>query len=50
MIIPALDVLNNNIVRLYQGKYESAQFYPLNWQHACLNIRMPGRRNCIWWT
>ena len=27
MIIPALDVLNNNIVRLYQGKYESAQFY-----------------------
>ncbi|PAJ76350.1 1-(5-phosphoribosyl)-5-((5-phosphoribosylamino)methylideneamino)imidazole-4-carboxamide isomerase [Pseudoalteromonas sp. NBT06-2] len=28
MIIPALDVLQNKIVRLYQGKYETAQFYP----------------------
>ncbi|CCQ10642.1 Phosphoribosylformimino-5-aminoimidazole carboxamide ribotide isomerase [Pseudoalteromonas luteoviolacea B = ATCC 29581] len=28
MIIPALDVLQNKIVRLYQGKYDSAQFYP----------------------
>ncbi|WP_440056423.1 1-(5-phosphoribosyl)-5-[(5-phosphoribosylamino)methylideneamino] imidazole-4-carboxamide isomerase (plasmid) [Pseudoalteromonas sp. T1lg65] len=28
MIIPALDVLNNSIVRLYQGKYDTAQFYP----------------------
>ncbi len=28
MIIPALDVLQNQIVRLYQGKYETAQFYP----------------------
>ncbi|ALO44656.1 1-(5-phosphoribosyl)-5-[(5-phosphoribosylamino)methylideneamino] imidazole-4-carboxamide isomerase [Pseudoalteromonas phenolica] len=28
MIIPALDVLQNQIVRLYQGKYDTAQFYP----------------------
>jgi len=28
MIIPALDVLENKIVRLYQGKYDTAQFYP----------------------
>ncbi|MDP4984758.1 1-(5-phosphoribosyl)-5-[(5-phosphoribosylamino)methylideneamino] imidazole-4-carboxamide isomerase [Pseudoalteromonas tunicata] len=28
MIIPALDVLQNRIVRLYQGKYDTAQFYP----------------------
>ena len=30
MIIPALDVLQNQIVRLYQGKYETAQFYPFD--------------------
>lgn len=28
MIIPALDVLQNKIVRLYQGKYDTVQFYP----------------------
>jgi phosphoribosylformimino-5-aminoimidazole carboxamide ribotide isomerase len=28
VIIPALDVLQNQIVRLYQGKYDTAQFYP----------------------
>jgi phosphoribosylformimino-5-aminoimidazole carboxamide ribotide isomerase len=28
MIIPALDVLQGQIVRLYQGKYDTAQFYP----------------------
>ncbi|OHU85439.1 MULTISPECIES: 1-(5-phosphoribosyl)-5-[(5-phosphoribosylamino)methylideneamino] imidazole-4-carboxamide isomerase [Pseudoalteromonas] len=28
MIIPALDVLQNQVVRLYQGKYDTAQFYP----------------------
>jgi phosphoribosylformimino-5-aminoimidazole carboxamide ribotide isomerase len=27
MIIPALDILQNRIVRLYQGKYDTAQFY-----------------------
>jgi phosphoribosylformimino-5-aminoimidazole carboxamide ribotide isomerase len=28
MIIPALDILDNKIVRLYQGKYDTVQFYP----------------------
>ncbi len=30
MIIPALDILENKIVRLYQGKYDTAQFYPFD--------------------
>lgn len=28
MIIPALDILNERVVRLYQGDYNQAQFYP----------------------
>ncbi|MCF2855988.1 1-(5-phosphoribosyl)-5-[(5-phosphoribosylamino)methylideneamino]imidazole-4-carboxamide isomerase [Pseudoalteromonas sp. SMS1] len=32
MIIPALDVLDSQIVRLYQGKYDTAQFYPFDLQ------------------
>ncbi|QCI25880.1 1-(5-phosphoribosyl)-5-[(5-phosphoribosylamino)methylideneamino] imidazole-4-carboxamide isomerase [Buchnera aphidicola] len=27
MIIPAIDILNNKIVRLYQGKYDLVQYY-----------------------
>jgi phosphoribosylformimino-5-aminoimidazole carboxamide ribotide isomerase len=32
MIIPALDILQNRIVRLYQGKYDTAQFYDFNFK------------------
>ncbi|ODB41814.1 1-(5-phosphoribosyl)-5-((5-phosphoribosylamino)methylideneamino)imidazole-4-carboxamide isomerase [Pseudoalteromonas sp. BMB] len=42
MIIPALDVLENNIVRLYQGKYETAQFYPFNLAERLLEYQNAG--------
>ncbi|TMO47707.1 1-(5-phosphoribosyl)-5-[(5-phosphoribosylamino)methylideneamino] imidazole-4-carboxamide isomerase [Pseudoalteromonas ruthenica] len=32
MIIPALDILQQQIVRLFQGKYDTAQFYPFDLQ------------------
>jgi len=32
MIIPALDILQNRIVRLYQGKYDTAQFYDFDFK------------------
>ncbi|MFC3032510.1 1-(5-phosphoribosyl)-5-[(5-phosphoribosylamino)methylideneamino] imidazole-4-carboxamide isomerase [Pseudoalteromonas fenneropenaei] len=42
MIIPALDVLQNKIVRLYQGKYDTAQFYPYQLDARLLDYQQSG--------
>lgn len=42
MIIPALDVLQNQIVRLYQGKYDTAQFYPFKLDERLLTYQTCG--------
>jgi len=42
MIIPALDVLQNQIVRLYQGKYDTAQFYPFQLDERLLSYQTSG--------
>lgn len=42
MIIPALDVLQNKIVRLYQGKYDTAQFYPFELGARLLDYQNSG--------
>ena len=41
-IIPALDVLQNQIVRLYQGKYDTAQYYPFELQSKLLEYQTSG--------
>lgn len=42
MIIPALDVLEKQIVRLYQGKYDTAQFYPFKLNERLLEYQNSG--------
>ncbi|CAM4185200.1 1-(5-phosphoribosyl)-5-[(5-phosphoribosylamino)methylideneamino] imidazole-4-carboxamide isomerase [Pseudoalteromonas byunsanensis] len=42
MIIPALDVLQNQVVRLYQGKYNTAQFYPFELASRLLEYQNSG--------
>ncbi|WP_105169562.1 1-(5-phosphoribosyl)-5-[(5-phosphoribosylamino)methylideneamino] imidazole-4-carboxamide isomerase [Pseudoalteromonas sp. T1lg23B] len=42
MIIPALDVLQNQIVRLYQGKYDTAQFYEFELASRLLEYQNSG--------
>jgi phosphoribosylformimino-5-aminoimidazole carboxamide ribotide isomerase len=42
MIIPALDILQNQIVRLYQGKYDTAQFYPFKLDERLLSYQAKG--------
>jgi phosphoribosylformimino-5-aminoimidazole carboxamide ribotide isomerase len=44
MIIPALDVLQNQIVRLYQGKYDTAQFYPFELGERLADYQASGAR------
>ncbi|QTH73147.1 1-(5-phosphoribosyl)-5-[(5-phosphoribosylamino)methylideneamino] imidazole-4-carboxamide isomerase [Pseudoalteromonas xiamenensis] len=44
MIIPALDVLQNKIVRLYQGKYDTAQFYPFELSARLLQYQQDGAK------
>ncbi len=42
MIIPALDVLQQQIVRLYQGKYDTAQFYPFDLAQRLMDYQQQG--------
>ncbi len=42
MIIPALDILQNRIVRLYQGKYDTAQFYPYDLAERLVEYQSDG--------
>ncbi|WP_462159976.1 1-(5-phosphoribosyl)-5-[(5-phosphoribosylamino)methylideneamino] imidazole-4-carboxamide isomerase [Pseudoalteromonas sp. GB56] len=42
MIIPALDVLQQQIVRLYQGKYDTAQFYPFDLAERLMDYQRQG--------
>ncbi|MBQ4860279.1 1-(5-phosphoribosyl)-5-[(5-phosphoribosylamino)methylideneamino]imidazole-4-carboxamide isomerase [Pseudoalteromonas sp. MMG013] len=42
MIIPALDVLQNQVVRLYQGKYDTAQFYPFQLDERLMSYQQSG--------
>lgn len=42
MIIPALDVLQQQIVRLYQGQYGTAQFYPFDLQERLTEYQNAG--------
>ncbi|WP_105258702.1 1-(5-phosphoribosyl)-5-[(5-phosphoribosylamino)methylideneamino] imidazole-4-carboxamide isomerase [Pseudoalteromonas sp. T1lg88] len=42
MIIPALDVLQQQIVRLFQGKYDTAQFYPFDLAERLMEYQQQG--------
>ncbi|MFY8274821.1 1-(5-phosphoribosyl)-5-[(5-phosphoribosylamino)methylideneamino] imidazole-4-carboxamide isomerase [Pseudoalteromonas sp. SSDWG2] len=44
MIIPALDVLQQQIVRLYQGKYDTAQFYPFDLAQRLMEYQNQGAK------
>ncbi len=44
MIIPALDILQNRIVRLYQGKYDTAQFYDFDLKERLNEYAASGAR------